>query len=386
MHALQLPISLPSITHITVLNPVRHTRIFYKLALSQQKMGHWVAIIGQGESTETQADRGIELFCIQAFHRLSWRRFFYCGLIFPKALRLRSDIYTLHSPELLGMGLLLKWLLKARIIYDVHEDYAANIRAAAHYPGWLRKPLASLVRKWELFAMRWVDAVSYAEDCYDNMLNVEPKRRYILPNTFTTQAARGEAVLAIPDQPYLLYTGTIAREWGIFEAIQLWEDWCSIQPIQLVIAGHSHQGELVREIRARMEQSPWKEQVQMIGGEGYVPYVEILNLIRHCRLGLGLYHLLPHIRGKIPTKFYEFMAFDKPLLFPDDPVWRSFDQKHQLGIVWERGKRVSDLISELENRETNPPLHDPASYRWEAQEKVIQAMLSSLAQTKKGLP
>jgi len=39
------------------------------------------------------------------------------------AYRQKADIYHFHDPELLTVGLVLRLLTKAKVIYDVHEDY-----------------------------------------------------------------------------------------------------------------------------------------------------------------------------------------------------------------------------------------------------------------------
>lgn len=357
------------------MNPATHTRIFYKLALSQVQLGYQVSIVGRGEKHEQKMEKGVHLHHIGFFRRLALKRFFYAFYLLPKAFNIHADIYTLHSPELLGLGWFLKKFLKAKIIYDVHEDYAKNIWEASHYPRWLRQPLAGLIRKWERFSIRWVDAVSYAEACYDNVLEV--KNAFVLPNTFSTAAINDEVSVSVPEHPYLLYSGTIAREWGLFEAIEIWEQWNEHQAIHLVVAGHTHQSDVMQDLLARIQQSAYSERVRLIGGRQYVPYADIIHLIQHCRMGLGLYHLLPHIQGKIPTKFYEYMAFDKPLLFPEDPVWTAFDEAHRLGIAWIEGMETKDILNQLETWEANPSTHLPASYAWD--KELVKQVLESLS-------
>ncbi|MEM7371744.1 MAG: glycosyltransferase [Bacteroidota bacterium] len=363
-----------SICHITVLNPVTHTRIFYKLALSQQLLGFQVSIIGRGEENAYRTEKEMHLYHIRYFRRLALKRFAYAFYILPRAIKIRADIYTLHSPELLGLGYFLKIFLKARIIYDVHEDYAANIRGGRHYPRWLRHPLARLIRSWERLAMRWVDAVSYAETCYDNMLGA--KNVFVLPNTFQAAASNSDISLSLPEHPYLLYSGTIAKEWGLFEAIEIWESLTALRPFELVIAGHTHQGDLLEDLQERIQASSYSSRIHVVGGRQYVPYADILHLIRHCEMGMGLYHLLPHIQDKIPTKFYEYMAADKPLLYSPNPVWKTFDAEHRLGIGWEKTMDADELLQHLDAWKTSPPEHDPSSYAWE--EALVQNMLKSI--------
>jgi hypothetical protein len=363
----------PSICHITVLNPLRHSRIFYKLALSQHKLGHEVSIIGQGEREKIDA---IQLLGVAPFGRLSLRRLFYSLWILPLAARQRAAIYVLHSPELLGLGLLLKWLTGARLIYDVHEDYRVNLLGAQHYPSWLRKPLAGLVRRWERLALRWLDAVSYAEDCYQNILKAPQNKAFLLRNKFSSAAAKSISQIAISEQPYLLYCGTIAADWGLGESLDIWEHLNNTRSIDLVVAGHSHRPEVIADLLSRVAQSPHAERFHLIGGLTYLPYADILRLIENCAAGLGLYHPLPHIRNKIPTKFYEFMAHDRPLLFTDLPEWRAFDQQHQLGLPLGEDLPPETIWQTLDSWAVK---HDPNSFSWESEVPEMARMLKAVA-------
>ncbi|GAB4422062.1 MAG: glycosyltransferase family 4 protein [Bacteroidia bacterium] len=363
------------ICHVSVLNPVLHPRIYYKQALSQVAWGYRVSIVAQGPRG-VHSGAGVDCYPQGVFGRLSLRRLSYGLWVLPLLLRLRAQVYVLHSPELLGVGLLLKALRQARILYDVHEDYAANIRAAAHYPAWLRRPLAALLRVCERLALHGIDGVAYAEACYDDMLGAGP-RRILLRNKFALRDAGPDTGYPLPPQPYLLYSGTLAADWGLWETFELWEA-LRTQPglpgdLRLVIAGHSHQAGLLADLQARIAASAAPSAVHLIGGRDFVPHAQIVALIRHCWAGAGLYRVQPHIRDKIPTKFYEYLACGRPLIYTPGPAWTAFDAAHALGVAWAPGMPVAAVVAQVAAYAVGRS--DRAAYDWGTEAEALRTLL-----------
>lgn len=368
------------ICHLSLLNPALHTRIFYKHALSAVEMGHEVSIIAQNEAGEPFFQDGVQIIPLQPFPRLSPQRLQARKTVLQKARSVKADVYIIHTPELIDVARKLHRQLGAKIIYDVHEDYAHTLRFATHYPPGIRGLMASWVRRKETQAVQWLSGVIYAERIYDNILGAAPDQKLVLENTFSPRALQQSPTLAIPPKPYLLYTGTIAEAWGIWESIDLWEQWNQSETIHLVVAGHCQLPDLLARIQKRVQQSAIKDRFTLIGGGDYVPYADIVQLIQNCYAGLGLYHPLPYLIGKIPTKFFEFLAAHKPLIFTDEVLWNQFNQKHALGIPYTHTPFSSPSIAPLLHAwYQNPPVHPPESYQWEKREEPkLRAFLDSL--------
>lgn len=361
-----------------MLNPAIHTRIYYKLARSQQEFGHSVSIIGQSGRQNRFDQDGIEVISLGEFNRLSFKRFFAGFKILRLAFPEKADAFCIHTPELLWVGLFFKWTKGTTLLYDMHEDYRVTLLHAAHYPTWLRKPLAAVVRGWERFCLRWIDGVSYAEISYDNVLGVEEGKYVVLRNTFREQRAesREERLpagnLALPT---MLYTGTLAGDWGIWETIAWWERFNQVKPIKLIMAGFSFDKKIIQQIQDRIAKSEFADRFQLIGGNEYVPHEQIVQLIQNCSFGTAFYQLKPHIKGKIPTKFYEYMAFDKPLLFTKDTFWEDFDQKNQLGIAISGDENPAEVLQQLDAWQAS---HDPATYSWQYDKLRMQQWLTDI--------
>lgn len=368
----------PRIRHLTVLNPAIHTRIFYKLACSQAAAGYEVHVHGQGREGQTYVRSGVHIHPTRPFGRLSWRRFVHTFRLLGACLPHPSEVYVLHSPELLPLGWVLKHLHGARLVYDLHEDYRVNILNAPHYPAWLRRPLAAAVRRFERLFVPGLQAVTYAEACYDNVLKMPDGRKYVLRNSFSARAAQGTPTVALPAQPYFLYTGTLAKAWGIWDALALWEKVRRLQPFSLAIAGFTYDRELIRALRQWIAEHEFKADVRLIGGDRYVPYVDVLHLLQHAYVSLALYQVEPHIQGKIPTKFYEALANGKPLVYRADPFWDGLNRQWQLGVSYHADKSASLLLEELEAWHAQPPLREAGQFDWQTDEALMRKMLDAV--------
>jgi len=329
------------ICHLSVLNPLKHSRIFNRWGLCAKQLGCRVSILAQGERSQGE-DSGIMLYGNGNFSRLSLRRLFFSFSQRKRVLEMEADIYVLHSPELLGLGRWLKRKSKAKIVYDAHEDYAKNILHATHYPAFLKKPLAAWTRKQEVKALDYLDALVYAEDCYEGMLPVEKKRRYVFRNKFSPPSPVKGKPLVDVSQPYMLTTGTLAWPWGIRESFDLWRVLCRQRPLRWIVAGHGYNESVLKFLEKEVPQSEFGEYFTLIGGRSYVEHGQIVELIRNCLFGTALYHLLPQIRGKIPTKFYEFAALGRPLLFPADKAWETLNGEYPFGFAVEKGAWEDD--------------------------------------------
>jgi glycosyltransferase involved in cell wall biosynthesis len=332
-----------------------------------------VTVIAQGEGLPQVDDWGIKLMPTGTFGRMSRRRWLASLWLIALARQQAADAYIVHSPELLLTGYWLKRLTGARILYDVHEDFAANLRHGAHWPAWLRRLLARLARAWERWAVRhWVDGVCYAEACYVNQLHARPGQSLLLENAFMPPAE--PSTVAVPSRPYLLYSGTIAEAWGLWEALDLWEAWQQHVPIDLVIAGHTHHPALLAQLHRRVQASGYAERFVLFGGEQYLPYADMMALMQGCEGCLALYHDLPQIRNKMPTKFFEAMACGKPLIFTPQPAWLARNQTTPLGFPWQPGDEVGRLTEALPHWQA--PDLPRSTYVWTSQEPVLAQALT----------
>jgi len=183
-------------------------------------------------------------------------------------------------------------------------------------------------------------------------------------------------------RPVLLYTGTISRTWGIFRAIGTWQRINKEIPTDLVVAGFTFDTELLKAIEEIVSASGLNQNFFLIGGYEYVPFEMILSLIQQCTAGLAFYRIQDHIRDRIPTKFYEFMAAGKPLFFSSNPAWNEMNNKWNFGTSVEF-PASDDTIWQMaailrESGKSKPKEIPPEAWSWAAEEPELISLLDGL--------
>jgi glycosyltransferase involved in cell wall biosynthesis len=338
------------ICHISILNPAIHSRIFFKMALSQVEAGYKVSIIAQDDAKAPYERAGVTIIPIGIFGRMNWRRVFFKRIIQKKALALKADFYQIHAVELLEIGKRLKKELpNSKVVWDMHEDYVANILFADYYAKSIRNFLAKRVKAVQSDFCTWGDGLILAEECFDKILDFPKSKTAILRNKYQAPSSKFAALENPENLPILLYTGTIAENWGIIRALELLEILNKRRPVMLVIAGHSQNHEILDDIDEFLDENNLSWNCICIGGKDYVPFEEIVGLIQNCTLGLALYDPKANIKDRIPTKFYEFMANNKPLLFTSNSTWNALNDRLGFGMAIDWPPTESQ-IDEIEKR------------------------------------
>jgi len=109
-----------NVVHLTSVHPRYDTRIFHKMCASLASQGHEVTlVVADGRADEV--NKGINIMDVSASKGRFDRIRNAPKRVFAKAAALGTDLYHLHDPELLPIGLKLK-LLGHRVIFDSHED------------------------------------------------------------------------------------------------------------------------------------------------------------------------------------------------------------------------------------------------------------------------
>ncbi len=216
------------------------------------------------------------------------------------------------SAALLGLFRRRRW------IWDVRENHGANVR---HDPAFrLRnKTLRYLI--WFLARRSRPDAYNLTEYCYAHVFPLSRAR--FLPNAFVP-VENASPLLPNLVKEYHLITGNLTESWGVWDAL---EEALEKPTTPLVIAGSIK----TRVEEARLQSYLARHKAWLWLKSYFVPYPVVQNLQRHAGLLYGLYQPLPHIRDKIPGKFYEAAALGIPLRWRKgvSPIWDAFWQRYR---------------------------------------------------------
>jgi glycosyltransferase involved in cell wall biosynthesis len=326
---------------LSLLNPLFHPRIYYKEALTLAAEGYTVAIVGQPMTPPHPAGSNIRLCALPRVDQAAGSRIARLRVqeqAWQWLQQLRPRVLHVHTPELLPLALAWQARAGGRLVYDMHEDYYRN--ALSQQPGWQGRLRANAVRGLERSALGRLDAVIYAEAGFGDLLAAGEARSFWLQNKFRPHAALPAPPAALPGpgsspRPLrLVHTGTLAPEWGIFRALALAAKLREDRPVTLTYAGFAPRSQPLAQLQRAIQRQKAESWVSIQGGARHLSYPTLLQALAGADISLALYHPLQRFEDRLPTKFFEAIYYNKPLIFTNLGPWQAWHEAWPLGYPW----------------------------------------------------
>jgi glycosyltransferase involved in cell wall biosynthesis len=355
----------------SVLKPVDDTRMFEKLgATLAEDKSFEVSIIGY-PSTNPSIQANITLIPLPAFNRISFKRLIQPWIVFKKINKIDPEIIIINTPELLFVAVLSRIFFKRRIIYDVLENYYLNIRFTATYP-WLARPILScIIRVVEWITAPFVHHFLLAEKAYSKELGFA-KPFTILQNKLPKSLALKYPRKQTDGNSKLIFTGTLATSTGIFDAIKLYKRLREIAATySLTIIGYCPIPETLSEIKHEIKDDP---SIRLIGGDLLVPHDQILDQISRTDFGIIIYPPNPSTQSSIPTKLYEYLALQVPVLIHHNEESHQLVESNHAGMIINEPLNFIQLSTEIKKQRSPRPVSEHIF--WESEAKNLIASLN----------
>ncbi|MBA4298788.1 MAG: hypothetical protein C0433_01580 [Cyclobacterium sp.] len=316
----QFPAKKVSVLIASTLKPILDVRAFGKLALSLGETNKYrLFIIGFSPKRPTSIREfrfysSVSLFDSRVDRLLAQGRFMF------RLLKIRPKILICCTYELLPIASFLKSIVGYKIIYDVQENYRANLDLNPSLSNNQKTKASNLIQKAE--SVHGIDLFLLAEKCYtDEMPEKQPY--LILENKYQGQIKKTEPKsFEGKNKIRFCITGTITPAFGTWDAIRWFEAILKNYPeAELEIVGHcpvvSFQKQLLDVARGipnlilRIARNP-------------IGHSELIEVIAKSDFALLPYQNHTGIRYKMPTKLFECAALGVPVLISPNVKWEDF--------------------------------------------------------------
>ena len=300
--------------HLTSDHSAMDSRILYKECRSLSRAGYQVTLIGPNARDMDVGGVSIKAISTPAsrWSRISWT----LEEIWRLAVKVDADLYHLHDPELLPIGLRLRWRGKA-VIYDVHDDFPALAAIANYSPlrGPLRRFPVHLIRQMENLAAPRMSAIIAADESVGARFAALNDKCFIVHNLpQPEELAPVRPVLWQRRLSALAYVGTFTRWRGLLDMVQAMDYVpCSLD-CRLFLVG------TLRDY--------WRKQIARLPGyrrveiRGPLDRAGVRDILASVKAGLSVAHPLPFVTLTWPIKIFEYMAAGIPVIASDFPLWR----------------------------------------------------------------
>lgn len=346
-------------------------RVFQRQCKSLHQSGFEVCLLTNDGELEETLD-GIKIHSCKLFWRSRLKVLLFSNYQFYRsAVNIDADVYQLHSPELIPLGLKLKKLGKI-VIYDAHEDLPRHILEKEWIPVFMRKTISKIVEEYMNRALsKYHEIISPHSHVVNSLKSINDNVTLITNFPIVNNLVQVSQEDYLKRDKIMCYTGTVyeySNQDVILDAM------INIPDIKYEIAGYIGNSQL-----ERLSIYSVFNRVKFLGR---IPWPEMINFYNKTIIGLVIYDYKLNLGYKLGSygtnKLFEYMEAGLPFICTDYDLWKEIVDKYDCGIcVQPRNvKQIRDAINFLM---TNPERACQMGqngkeavvkeYNWKSQEK-----------------
>ena len=300
-------------------------RVFQRQCKSLHKSNFNVSVLtNDGDPEETI--EGIAFYSCETVYKtrlrtlISGSRQFY-----EKAKTIDADIYQLHSPELLPLGLKLKRLGK-KVVYDAHEHMPMHILEKEWIPKPLRPSLSSLFKLYMEYILPKFDFIITPHSHVLSDLKTKVKNIELIANFPLVKALANFSFEEYANRSNrICYTGTVypySNQQLLAYALK------NINNVKYDIAGYIDE-DLLTELESILHYTKFKF-------HGRLAYDKLPEFYNCSTIGYVLYDYKLNLGYKLGSygtnKIFEYMEEGLPFICTDYILWKEICDNYHCGI------------------------------------------------------
>ncbi len=365
------------ITHLTSVHPRYDTRIFLKECSSLAKIDNYDISLIVADNKGDEFKNGVSIYDVGKLPGRVNRMFKTTKNVLQKAVELNSDVYHLHDPELIPVGLKLKKLGK-KVIFDAHEDVPKQLLGKPYLNKFLLNILSKLFAKYEKFTCSKFDCIVTATPhIRDKFLQFNPN--VIDIKNFPILDELNNDIEWIKRKNKVCYIGGIAGNRGIKEIVKAMQ---YLDGVKLDLAGNFSEKNVEIEVKSY---DGWQKTNEL----GFVSRNDISGILSTSKVGLVTLHPLISYQEALPIKMFEYMVAGIPVVSSNFLLWKEIVEGNNCGICVnpldpkEIAKAINHIIDnpiEAEQMGKNGKKAVLEKYNWDIEEQKLYKLYKELEQ------
>lgn len=325
------------ISHLTSVHTRYDTRIFLKQCSSLAKGSNFKVNLIVADNKPDEVKNNVSIQSIGSFKGRFDRLLNSNSRIFKKAMELNSDIYQLHDPELIPVGL--KLLKKGKkVIFDAHEDLPKQLKSKPYLNSILKMVLPLVAKIYESWACKKYTAIFSATP----MITEKFKSINANSHTINNFPILGELESQTEWKNKLnevSFVGGITEIRGVREFVKAFE----------------YTGEVSLNLVGQFSNKALEDEVKVLKGWskanflGFLSRIEVRDVLARSKVGLVTYYAEPNHVEAQPNKMFEYMSAGVPVIASHFPMWREVIEGNSCGICVDplNSKEIGAAITKI---------------------------------------
>ena len=305
------------VCHITSVHPRYDTRIFIKECCSLSKIYDTHLVVADGKGNEII--NNVKILDVGKFDGRIQRMLSAPKAVIQKALEVDAEVYHLHDPELIPVGLKLKNKGK-KVIFDAHEDLPKQLLGKPYLNRTSRRLLSEFFCLFEkIYCAKFdyiVAATPYIRDKFKKIntsvidINNYPIiEELMLPISWNDKKNE------------ICYAGGLTENRGIEELIQALQ----YVDIKLNLAGNFSELDFEKKLK---EKYNWDKVNEL----GFINRAQVADVYKNSKAGIVTLHPIVNYLDALPVKMFEYMAAGIPVIASNFPLWQEIIKNNDCGI------------------------------------------------------